>query len=141
MMRIRGSDRWKTNWRVVAPSGSVRIDVGDGEGRAQAERLAARTSVVLVASGRRGGARLRSFAEEAGIELDREYLAFPSADAAAYLVENDPATAKLFVKNVLAAPPNASFALRMGVSLFRRLGTPAALAALAPGRIVVGKTA
>ena len=140
-MGIQGSDRWKSNWRVVAPRGSVRIDVGGREAQAQVEGLASRTSVVLVSSGRRGRARLRAFAHEAGIDLEREYLAFPSAAAAAYLVENDPATAKLFLKNVLVAPPRASFALRIGISLFRRLGTPAALAALAPGRIVVGKTA
>jgi hypothetical protein len=139
-MRVGGSDRWKSNWRVVAPSGSVRIDVGGRNRTAQDVRLAPRTSVVLVAPGRRGGARLRAFAREASIDLDREYLAFPSADAPAYLVENDPVTARLFVKNVLASPPGAPFVLRTAVSLFRRLATPRTLRALAPGRVAVGRT-
>ena len=140
-MGVQGFERWKSNWRVLAPGGAVRIDVGgSGNEGAHDVSLAPRTPVVLVAAGRRGGRRLRAFAREARIELVREYLAFPSAEAPAYLVENDPVTGRLFVKNVLAAPPGAPFVLRSAVALFRRLATPRALEALAPGRVAVGRT-
>src|ERR687886_746114 len=141
-MSVRASDRWRENWRVVAPVGATKIDlgrgVGEGEGRSAA-RLAAATPVVLVAAGAGAGRRCRAFAARHGIDVGREYIALPSAEAPAYLVENDPAPVRLFARSVLAAPPGAALVVRLGVSLLRTFPARAALRVLAPGRVVVGR--
>ena len=99
------------------------------------------TRVVLSASAPGAAARCRAFASAAGIELEREYLAFPTAAAPAYLVEDTPAPVRLFVTNVLMAPPSTRFALPMeiGLGLLRRLKSWHLVRALAPGRVVVGR--
>jgi hypothetical protein len=82
-----------------------------------------------------------ALAEQGGILPEREYLAFPSADAPAYLVEDSPATVALFVDAILVPPPRGRFArpARLGVELLRRSPRRASLfRALAPGRVVVG---
>ena len=66
--------------------------------------------VVLVASAPGAIRRCRSFAAATNVNLESEYLAFPSASAPAYLVEDDPAPLRLFVKTILVAPPRSAFA-------------------------------
>lgn len=117
-----------------------------GERRASlaaARGLAAGTPVVLSAPAPGAAARCRAFATAAGIELEREYLAFPTAAAPAYLVEDVPAPVRLFVTNVLTAPPRTRFALPMeiGLGLLRRLKSWRLVRMLAPGRVVVGRRA
>jgi len=142
---LRGSNRWKNNWRIVRPPEGVRVDLGRGRVRRQASRHTLRalppgTPVVLVASAPGAARRCRAFASETGIDLRREYLAFPSAETPAYLVESAPAAASLFVKHVLAAPPRSPLFIRAGVTLLRRFGTWPVIRALAPGRVAVGRT-
>jgi hypothetical protein len=72
--------------------------------------------------------------------LDRSYLAFPSAAAPAYLVEDSPEAIALFARSVLVAPPRARFALAIEVVLLvvRRLRLWWLVRLLAPGRLAVG---
>jgi hypothetical protein len=85
--------------------------------------------------------RCRAFAADAAIVVDREYLAFPAAAAPAYLVEDAPAPARLFVDAVLVAPPRTTLRLPIdvGLALLRALGGARLVRMFAPGRIVVGR--
>jgi len=102
---------------------------------------AAGTRVGLSASAPRAAARCRAFASAAGLELEREYLAFPTAAAPAYLVEDAPAPVRLFITNVLAVPPRTRFSVPMeiGLHLLRAFKSWRLVRALAPGRVVVGR--
>ena len=72
---------------------------------------------------------------------EREYLAFPSAEAPAYLVEDEPASVRVFVQTVLAVPPRTALALPMHLAfrVLRSFGTWRLTRMLAPGRVVVGR--
>jgi len=143
-----GNERWKDNWRVVSPAGAVRVNVPRSPAKRRASRrvvsdLLAGTPVVLVASAPRAIDRCRTFATEAGIELQREYLAFPTAEAPAYLVEDAPAPVRHFVSSILAAPARGAFSVLIdaGLRLLRGLGPLWLIRALAPGRVAVGRRA
>lgn len=140
-----GHERWRDNWRVVSPPSAVRVDLRRSRpalaaAREQVAGLAAGTAVVLVSSAPGASRRCRSFASEAGIQLQREYLAFPSAAMPGYLVEDDVVPVRAFTRSVLVAPPRArlSFAVEAGVTILRALGSRRVMSALAPGRVVVG---
>jgi hypothetical protein len=99
------------------------------------------TPVVLFGSAPGAGRRCRRFASKTGIELKREYLAFPSAQAPAYLVEDAPASVKTFVKTVLVVPPRAHLPApaQAALTLLRRLSPWRPMRMIAPGKVVVGK--
>ena len=138
--------QWGNNWLAVSPPGAARIDLGRS---AASRRTAAHevrdlppgTPVVLSASAPRAVGRCRSFASAAGIELEREYLAFPSAQAPAYLVEDAPASASVFVRTILVAPPGTalSTAIDACLGILRLLPSSRLIRVLAPGRVVVGR--
>jgi hypothetical protein len=141
-----GDERWRNNWLVVSPAGAVRVDVERSRARRRAlERrvrdLPAGTPVVLCGSAPGAIRRCRSFASATGIELEREYLAFPSVRAPGYLVEDAPAPVGAFVKRLLVAPPRTALSTPMQVclSLLRNLGPWRAIRTIAPGRAVVGR--
>ena len=77
---------------------------------------------------------------EARVEVQREYLAFPSADEPAYLVEDTPAAVLLFLRSALVAPPGSRWAtpLEAGFAVLRALGAWRLVRLLAPGRVIVG---
>lgn len=138
--------RWRDNWRSVAGGGAVHVELprsraGRGASAAAVRELGAGTPVVLSASAPGAAGRCRAFASAAGIAVERDYLAFPTAAAPAYLVEDAPAPVLRFVANVLMAPPRTRFALPMevGLGLLRRLKSWRLVRALAPGRVVVGR--
>jgi len=138
-------ERWRNNWLVVSPPGSVRVDLGRSAGTREAPLLTVRdlspgTTVILCASAPGAIGRCRAFASVAGIELEREYLAFPSAGTPAYLVEDARAPLGVFVKTVLVTPPGAPFSTLIGafLSVLRSLNPWWLIPVLAPGRIVVG---
>jgi hypothetical protein len=113
------AERWRHNWRSVSGGDALRVELSHSRAERRARlaairELASGSRVVITASAPRAAGRCRAFASEAGLELEREYLAFPSAGAPAYLVQDEPAPVRLFVSNVLV-----------------RL--------LAPGRVVVGR--
>ncbi len=137
--------RWRRNLAVVAPPGAVEVDLPRlRRGRlAAAARIAALrsgTPVVISASAPLARRRCRRFARENGVEVTRELLAFPSAAAPAYLVDDRPAPIRLFVEHALVAPPGLRLALPvdLGVGLVRALAPTRLLRALAPGRVAVG---
>jgi len=141
-----GSDRWRDNWRVVSRPGSVRLDLGRSASRREAafrkvRDLPAGAGVVLCASAPGAARRCRAFVARSGLELEREYLAFPSAVAPAYLVEDAPASVGVFVKAVLVTPPGIRFPLPIdaGLALARAVSPWRLIRTLAPGRVVVAR--
>lgn len=141
-----GNERWRNNWRVVSPDGAVRIDLERSAARCRAaartmRALPAGTPVVLAATAPGAFRRCRTFASNAGIEPEREYLAFPSASAPAYLVEDAPAPVRVFVETVLVIPPGTVFStpIGIGLSVLRAVAPWRLTRMIAPGRIVVGR--
>jgi hypothetical protein len=146
MRRMIGSERWRSNWRIVSRPGSVRLDLGRSARRRQAafrtvRDLPAGAGVVLCASAPGAAGRCRAFAAQSGLELEREYLAFPSAVAPAYLVEDAAAPVGVFVKAVLVTPPGIRFPLPIdaGLAFVRALSPWRLVRTLAPGRVVVAR--
>jgi|SRR6266540_43489 hypothetical protein len=140
------NDRWRNNWLTVGPAGAARVDLGRWGMKRQVEEPAIRdlppgTPVVLRASAPGAIRRCRRFAAEARIELEREYLAFPSVGSPAYLVEDAPATIGVFVKTVLVTPPRAPFStpIEASLGLLRALSPWRLIRRIAPGRVVVGR--
>lgn len=142
-----GAERWRENWRVVSPRGAVRADLPRSPAKRRAltrqiRQLAPGTPVVLFASAPGAIGRCRRFTADAGLELEREYLAFPSAGAPAYLVEDAPAPVRLFVKAVLAAPPGIALAAPVDAGLGALRASPwRLLRRISPGRVAVGRRA
>src|SRR5919204_894681 len=138
------SERWRNNWLLVAPSGAVRIDLGRATGwhrdRKQTVRdLPPGTRVIVCAAAPAAGWRCRRFASDAGLELEREYLAFPPAAPPAYLVEDASATIDIFVKTVLVTPPRAACAtvIETCLGVLRAWHPSRLIRAIAPGRVIV----
>jgi hypothetical protein len=143
---VRGEPRWRTNWRIIGPAGATHIQLPASRyARRASERrlreLPLGTEVVLVAATRWAGRRCRALADRGGIEVERTYLAFPSAEAPAYLVEDEPSPVRVFLKTILVAPPRSTRSLPMlaAVRILRSIGTWRLLRALAPGRLLVGR--
>jgi hypothetical protein len=139
------SNGWQNNWKAVAAPGAARIDLRRG-GAAALHRdsrqggLVIGEEVVICTSAPGANRRCRRFAARAGLHIDRSYLAFPSAAAPAYLVEDSPEAIAVFARSVLVAPPRARFALAIEVVLLvvRRLRLWWLVRLLAPGRLSVG---
>jgi len=141
------AERWRGNLTLVRPVGALVAEVpGSRRGRRRLEAglLALRpgAEVVLEATGPLSARRCRAVAARAGIELRREYAALPSARAPAYLVEDAPSSAALFVGSLLAPPPRSRLATPVAALLWAmgRMGDPSGLLrVLAPGRVAVGR--
>jgi hypothetical protein len=141
------AERWHGNLAFVRPQGALVAEVPGGRrGRRQLEAalraLQPGATVVLEASGPLAARRCRLVARRSGIELCREYAALPSARAPAYLVEDAPASAALFVRSLLAPPPRSRLATPVSAALWamRRMRDPSGiLRTLAPGRVTVGR--
>jgi hypothetical protein len=143
---VIGAERWRNNWVVVSPPGAVRVDLERSTAKrrsriATVAGLASGTPVVACASAPGAIGRCATFAAEAGIEVEREYLAFPSAGAPAYLVEDAPTTVTAFVTKLLVAPPGPrlSLPIAMGLGVVRAVHPWCLIRRLAPGRVVVGR--
>jgi len=144
------NDRWRDNWRTLSsdPTGTTCVDIGlSRAARAAAKRtvsgLRPGVPVVLRASGPAATTRCRRFAAASGIEVEREYLAFPSAAAPAYLVEDAPAPIREFVRSVLVTPPGAPFstAIEACLGILRVLKAWLLIRAFAPGGVIIGRRA
>jgi hypothetical protein len=143
---LQGVKRWEENWRAIAPPAAIRADVPRSFSDRQAcaselRSLPAGSPVVLVAAAPRAGAGCRQVAEHARLTIERNYLAFPSAAAPAYLVEDERASAQVFVQTVLTVPPQSRLALPMqaALRLLRLFGAWRFLRLVAPGRVAVGR--
>jgi hypothetical protein len=143
---VKGDKRWRSNWRAVAPAGATRVELPRSRSARRASEQSLRelspgTTIVLGAGGPGAGRRCKRAAARAGIALEREYLAFPSAEAPAYLVENARGPISVFVQTVLAVPPRSPLALPLQAlfSLIRRARAWGLLGVLTPGHLAVGK--
>jgi hypothetical protein len=141
---MTSGDRWTENWRTVAPPGAVHIELGrtrEPSWGSLRHDIAPGTHVVVSASAPRAARRCRRFAAASGIALEREFLAYPSARAPAYLVEDARVTVAQFAERCLVAPPRVPFAtvVDRGVALVRLVRAWWLVRLLAPGRVVVGK--
>jgi hypothetical protein len=141
-----GAQRWRNNWRAVAPAASARAELSGSRARRRElrhsiGRLPAGAPVVVSARGPAARRRCRRFAASAGIAIEREYLAFPSASAPAFLVEDAPASVELFARTALAVPPGTPFPAlaEVGAGVLRRLGPRRLTRLAAPGRLAVGR--
>jgi len=138
--------RWRGNWLAVSPPGAVRFEL-PRSGRSRRALLTtvcdlpAGTPIVVSASAPGAAGRCRTFAAGAGIELERQYLAFPGATAPAYLVEDAPDSIRLFLQTILAVPPRSPWSAPIGacLGLLRRLNRWRLLRRIAPGRVAVGR--
>jgi hypothetical protein len=85
--------------------------------------------------------RCKAFAARAGIELETGFLAFPSARAPGYLVEDAPSSVDRFVRSVLVVPPGTplSTLTQVGLRLLRNSSPWWLTRWIAPGRVVVGR--
>jgi hypothetical protein len=126
----------------------VRIELGRSPvarsaARREVRDLPADTPVVLFAAAPAAASRCRRFASRTGVQLEREYLAFPSAAAPGCLVEDAPGTIRVFIRTVLIAPPRTALApiIDLAFRLIRGLGSWRLIRTLAPGRVVVGRRA
>ena len=143
---LTGADQWRSNWRVASPPGAVEVPVPRSAARRRRlghtiRALPAGTPVVVLASAPGAARRSRAFTSRAGVEPEREYLAFPSAAAPGFLVEDSPATVHAFTDAFLVAPPRSvlSKAIDSGLGLLRAMRAWRLVRALAPGRVVVGR--
>jgi hypothetical protein len=132
---------WAERWRVIAPPGAVRVDLGRG-GRARHgfPQLASGAPVVLCASGLLARRTVRRAARGAGIRLEREYLALPSADQPAFLVQDRSAAVDYFRRRILTSPPGRARAWAAALALgTARLAPAGLLGAMAPGCVALGR--
>jgi hypothetical protein len=146
MAAMLSSERWAGNWRAVSPEGSVHVFVGRGRDSAKAALAEARilapgVPVVVVAEAPGSVRRSRRLAAAAGIQVEREYLALPSAKAPAYLIEDEPEAFRVFVEGVLASPGHGVLGRIQDVvvALVRRLRPRRVVSGLAAGRVLVGR--
>ena len=132
---------WAERWRVVAPAGTVRVEVGPRGRIAGRGTTAPRTPLALCASGPFARRRVRRAADRAGITLEREYLALPSARSPAFLVEDRSVAIDYFRARILTPPPG--MARWSGLAELAVRGTRfiprSILSWLAPGRVAIGR--
>ncbi len=109
--------------------------------RRRLETLTAGTPVVLCASAPFARRRVRELARQSGVELVREYLAFPTAAAPAYLVEENAPAVGFFIEHALVVPPGLRVPLpvEFAVSVVRALEPTRLMRLFAPGRVAVGR--
>ena len=145
---MTGVERWRSNRLVVGPGGAVHADIERSLARRRAVERSIRalpggTPIVLASPAPGAIRRCHAFASRARVDVQREYLAFPSAAAPAFLVEDAPATVLLFVRTVLVTPPGSRWSalLEACFGALRALGAWRLLRVVAPGRVIVGRRA
>jgi len=140
------AQRWRENWRIIAPAGAVRIDMK----RTRAARralldevtgLPSGTPVVILARAPGAIFRCRHFAGAARVAVEREYLTFPSVAAPGHLIEDAQASITSYVGTVLVAPPGKLYSrpLELCFSVLRAVPSWRLVRRIAPGRAAVGR--
>lgn len=143
---VQAVERWRRNRRVVAPADALVAEVAPLRRNHdalihQVGALAAGSPVVVCSPAPFARRRCRRFASAAGIDIDREYLALPTAGAPAYLVEDAPAAIAYFVRSIIVPPPGRIWTtpLRLCVSVVARLPNPGLLLRSIAPSMVVGR--
>lgn len=144
---MAGAQRWKENWTVLGPPDAIRVDLPRSRAarRAMVGRVRALpvgAAVVLCDGVLASRWRCRRFAVRAGVRLERQYLALPSARSPAFLVEDARRPLSYFCAAVLSVPPGVAL-LAAPVGLLARaaawLARAGVAGAVAPGRVAVGR--
>lgn len=137
-------ERWRQNRLVIAPADAFMAEVAPLRSTAavlgEVASLAAGSPVIVCSPPPFARRRCRRFAAAAGIEVQREYVALPTAGAPAYLVEDAPVATAYFLRSILVPPPRTIWAapFRLCLSAVSKLADPGPIVrALAP-RLVVG---
>jgi len=143
---VTGTERWKENLSVLGPPDAVRIDLP--RSRAARRALVGRVRALPVGSAvvLRDGVlasrwRCRRFAARAGVRVERQYVALPSARSPAFLVEDGRRPLGYFCSAVLSVPPGVALLaapaglLAHAAAWLARAGL---VGAIAPGRVAVG---
>lgn len=143
---MAGAQRWKENWTVLGSPDAIRVDLPRSRAarRAMVGRVRALpvgAAVVLCDGALASRWRCRRFAARAGVRLERQYLALPSARSPAFLVEDARRPLSYFCAAVLSVPPGVAL-LAGPVGLLARaaawLARAGVAGAIAPGRVAVG---
>jgi hypothetical protein len=126
---------------LVAPDATIVRMRRRGTDREELQRVRALPagSAVLVSGSSRS---CREFADQAGVEIDREFLPIPSARTPLYLVENAEETITYFCSTLLTLPPVAAAFGPLGealILLVRAARRSPRLAATIRGRVLVGR--
>jgi hypothetical protein len=140
---------WTTpgqRWRLLAPAGAVAVSVRTGRRAvrrttAELQALPAGTPVVLLDHRPGGRWRAHRIAATGAIVVDREYVALPSLRRAIVLAEDTADALRWACRSLVAPPPGVTWMhgpVHAAIAVLRR--RPAAAAALAAGRVVVGRT-
>jgi hypothetical protein len=133
-------------WRLLAPAGAVSVSIPPGRRpvrrtAAELRALPAGTPVVLLDHRPGGRWRGRRIAATGAIVVDREYVALPSLRRAIVLAEDTADALRWACRSLVAPPPGATWThapIHAVIAVLRRW--PGAAAALAAGRVVVGRT-
>lgn len=137
-------ERWRQNRLVVAPADAFIAEVPPLRTTSallgEVASLAAGSPVILCSPPPFARRRCRRFASAAGIEIQREYLALPTAGAPAYLVEDAPVATAYFLRSILVPPPRTIWAapFRLCLSAVSKLGNPGPVVRVFAPRLVVG---
>lgn len=133
-------------WRLLAPAGSHVVDLPSRpfaiRGTLRRLRALPCGSRVIVLDHRPGSRRTRRLAATRALIVDREYVALPSLRAAVVVAEDSKDSLLWACKCLVTPPPGSAWTHRpaqAGVALLR--GFPGLASRLAPGRVVVGRTA
>lgn len=132
-------------WQVLTPPGTVRVDVPFGwrAGRALQRKIRAwppGTVVALCGGGTRR--RWRRFAAGAGLDVEREYLIFPSLRTPHFLVDDRPRAVTYFWSTLLTVPPGSGTRSALAsffIFVTRALAPWSLVRALTPVRLAVAR--
>jgi hypothetical protein len=142
---VRTVERWRQNRYVIAPADAFVAEVAPFRRGSRAlldevETLAAGSQVIVCSPAPFARRRCRRFTSAAGVDIQREYLALPTAGAPAYLVEDSPAATAYFLRSIIAPPPGRIWTapVRMCLSAVCRLPNPGLVVRSVAPRMVVG---
>jgi Phosphotransferase enzyme family len=137
--------RWRENLRVLGLSGALRApSPGTRSARRRLEsrlRSAPRPSGVVL-NGRGRSSRVRASARSLGIDVEREFLAFPSHTAPAYLVESTTQAVEYFCTAIVTVPPGTTWMtlpIDLMLRTFRWQPPRDVMSVLTRNRVVVGR--
>lgn len=138
--------RWRDNLLVLGPKDALRTSVPKTRSaveRVQAQLRATEPGSGVVLDGRVGTVGVRAVARSLGVQVQREFIAFPSLSSPAYLVESTPAAVEYFCSCILTVPPGTTWTtlpVDLGLRVLQRSAPREVLRALIHNRVVVGAT-
>lgn len=141
-MEARRDERW----RLLVPPGAICLDVPRSKANRDLLRdrvlgLPSGTAVVLRDSAPVSRLRCRRFAAATAVQIQREYLALPSASPA-FVVQDRPESVRFFFTTAVTVPSGITRFVGPATGLLWLLSLLAPwslVGALVPGRLTVGR--